>query len=150
MAKKNIQEPEQTRYSDKDLQEFKKLILNKLEEAKEDLKLLVENYTSKNNDTNDTSPTFKVLEEGAQVLSKEENAQLAARQSKFIQSLEAALVRIENKTYGICRSTGKLIPKQRLLLVPHATLSIEAKNDQYKKNDTVVSSSSSSREMYEE
>lgn len=124
---------DKNRYSDKELKEFKEIILQKLAEAREDYNLLTENYTNKNdNDTNDTSPTFKVLEEGAQVLSKEENAQMAARQMKFIQALEAALVRIENKTYGVCRVTGKLIPKERLKLVPHATLSIEAKNVQYK------------------
>ena len=82
------------------------------------------------NGTNDTSPTFKVLEEGYQVLSKEENGRLAARQQKFIQNLENALIRIENKTYGICRATGKLIAKERLRIVPHATLSIEAKLQQ--------------------
>ncbi|MFH0894625.1 MAG: TraR/DksA C4-type zinc finger protein [Bacteroidota bacterium] len=124
---------DKNRYSDKELQEFKTIIQLKLEEAREDYQLLTDNYTNKNdNDTNDTSPTFKVLEEGAQVLSKEENAQLAARQMKFIQSLESALIRIENKTYGVCRVTGKLIPKERLKLVPHATLSMEAKNIQYK------------------
>jgi DnaK suppressor protein len=124
---------DKNRYSDKELQEFKAIIQQKLEEAREDYNLLTENYTNKNdNDTNDTSPTFKVLEEGAQVLSKEENAQLAARQMKFIQALEAALIRIENKTYGVCRVTGKLIPKERLKLVPHATLSMEAKQVQYK------------------
>ncbi len=117
-----------TRYSDEELEEFKQIILNKLEKAKEDLKLLTEAYTNVGgNDTTDTSPTFKVLEEGQQVLSKEENRQLAARQERFISNLEAALVRIENKTYGICRVTGKLISKERLRAVPHATLSIEAK-----------------------
>ncbi len=136
--KKNKVKQEKTRYSDQELQEFRKIIFKKLEEARNDLQLLVENYTSKSNDTNDTSPTFKILEEGAQVLSKEENAQLAARQSKFIQGLEAALVRIENKTFGICRITGKLIPKERLMLVPHATLSIEAKKEQYKNPEVVV------------
>jgi len=123
---------EKTRYSDEELQEFKEIILNKLEEARKDLELLEESYMNKNNNTtDDTSPTFKVLEEGSNVLSKEKNAQLAARQVKFIQGLENALIRIENKSYGICRVTGKLIPKERLRLVPHATLSIEAKNDQY-------------------
>ncbi len=117
-----------TRYSDEELEEFKQIILNKLEKAKEDLKLLTEAYTNTGgNDTSDTSPTFKVLEEGQQVLSKEENRQLAARQERFIRNLEAALIRIENKTYGICRVTGKLISKERLRAVPHATLSIEAK-----------------------
>ena len=117
-----------TRYSDEELEEFRQIILRKLEKAKEDLKLLTEAYTNASgNDTTDTSPTFKVLEEGQQVLSKEENRQLAARQERFIRNLEAALVRIENKTYGICRVTGKLISKERLRAVPHATLSIEAK-----------------------
>ena len=119
------------RYSDEDLQEFKKIIEKKLIKAKHDLELLKEAYTGTNdNDTSDTSPTFKVLEEGNNVLSKEENSQLAARQQKFIKSLEAALIRIENKTYGICRVTGKLISKERLRAVPHATLSIEAKLQQ--------------------
>lgn len=121
------------RYSDAELEEFKKLILDKLEKARVDFVLLTEAYTNHNeHDTNDTSPTFKVLEEGYQVLSKEENAKLAARQEKFIQSLENALIRIENKTYGICRVTGKLISKERLRIVPHATLSIEAKMNQDK------------------
>jgi RNA polymerase-binding transcription factor DksA len=119
------------RFTDEELQEFKDLILKKLQEARDDLKLLTEAYTSKNdNDTNDTSPSFKVLEEGSQVLSKEENSQLAARQQKFIRDLENALIRIENKTYGICRVTGKLISKERLKSVPHATLSMEAKLNQ--------------------
>ena len=120
---------EKVRYSDEELQMFKELILQKLEKAKEDydqLKAAITHSTS--NDVEDTSPTFKVLEEGASSLSKEESGQLAARQYKFIQSLEAALIRIENKSYGICRETGKLIPKERLMLVPHATLSVEAKN----------------------
>ncbi len=117
-----------TRYPDEDLQEFKVIILEKLEKAKADLIMLTEAYTNKNeNDTNDTSPTFKVLEEGNAVMSKEENSKLANRQEKFIASLENALIRIENKTYGICRETGKLIAKERLRSVPHATLSIEAK-----------------------
>jgi len=125
---------EKIRYNDKELLEFKNIILKKLEEAKSDLVLLTEAYTTKNdNDTNDTSPTFKVLEEGSNVLSKEENSQLAARQQKFIRDLESALLRIENKTYGVCRVTGKLIPKERLLVVPHATMSIEAKLLQQKK-----------------
>lgn len=119
---------EKSRYSDEELEEFRQIILNKLEKAEKDLQLLTESYTTgNNNDTNDTSPTFKVLEEGYQVFSKEENSKFAARQEKFIKSLENALVRIENKTYGICRVTGKLIPKDRLRSVPHATLSIEAK-----------------------
>lgn len=124
---------EMLRYSDEELQEFKQIILEKLEKARADYDMLkgVVNHSS-SNDTEDTSPTFKVLEEGASALSKEESGQLAARQYKFIQNLEAALIRIENKTYGVCRETGKLIPKERLRIVPHATLSIEAKND--KKN----------------
>jgi DnaK suppressor protein len=122
---------EKTKYSDKELKEFKDIILKKLEDARRDLELLKEAYTTKNDsDTNDTSPTFKVLEEGSTVLSKEENSQLAARQEKFIRDLEAALFRIENKTYGICRVTGKLISKERLKIVPHATLSMEAKLQQ--------------------
>ncbi|MFB6317089.1 TraR/DksA family transcriptional regulator [Saccharicrinis sp. FJH54] len=122
---------EKTRYSDEELAEFKQIILEKLEKAKRDYDLLKANIThSDDNDTQDTSPTFKVLEEGAAVLSKEESGRLAQRQLKFIQHLEGALVRIENKTYGICRVTGKLIPKERLRAVPHATLSIEAKQGQ--------------------
>ncbi len=125
------EEVTKTRYSDEELDEFRQIILNKLEKARRDLKMLTEAYTFNNeNDINDTSPTFKVLEEGYQVLSKEENSRLAARQDKFIKSLEAALIRIENKTYGICRATGKLIAKERLRSVPHATLSIEAKLNQ--------------------
>ena len=120
---------EKVRYSDAELQEFKELILQKLEIAKQDYEELRAAIThSSSNDVEDTSPTFKILEEGSASLSKEESGQLAQRQYKFIQSLEAALVRIENKTYGICRETGKLIPKERLMLVPHATLSVEAKN----------------------
>ena len=121
------------RYTDEELEEFRQIILKKLEKARNDLELLTESYTTGNeNDTNDTSPTFKVLEEGYQVFSKEENSKFAARQSKFIKALENALVRIENKTYGICRVTGKLIPKDRLKVVPHATLCIEAKRNQTK------------------
>lgn len=126
-----MKKEEKTKYSDKELKEFKDIILKKLEEARNDLGLLKEAYTNKNDqDTNDTAPTFKVLEEGSAVLSKEENSQLAARQEKFIRDLEAALFRIENKTYGICRVTGKLISKERLKIVPHATLSMEAKLQQ--------------------
>jgi RNA polymerase-binding transcription factor DksA len=122
---------EKNRYSDEELQEFKELILKKLDKAREDYDLLKSSLNNTDgNDTTDTSPTFKVMEEGATVLSKEELGQLAQRQLKFIQHLQAALVRIENKTYGICRETGKLIPKERLRAVPHATLSIEAKNKQ--------------------
>ena len=120
---------EKVRYSDAELQEFKELILQKLEVAKQDYEELRAAIThSSSNGVEDTSPTFKVLEEGASSLSKEESGQLAQRQYKFIQNLEAALIRIENKTYGICRETGKLIPKERLMLVPHATLSVDAKN----------------------
>jgi DnaK suppressor protein len=122
---------EWSRYSDDELEEFRQIILEKLEKAQHDLQLLTEAYTNSNDhDIMDTSPTFKVLEEGYQVMSKEENSRLAARQEKFIQNLENALVRIENKTYGICRVTGKLISKERLRSVPHATLSIEAKLNQ--------------------
>ena len=127
----NPVENPKNRYSDAELEEFREIILKKLEKAQNDLKLLTESYTTGNDhDTNDTSPTFKVLEEGYQVFSKEENSKFAARQSKFIKALENALVRIENKSYGICRVTGKLIPKDRLRVVPHATLSIEAKRNQ--------------------
>lgn len=122
---------EKTRYSDEELQEFKALILEKLEKARKDyelLKAVISN--SDGNDIMDTSPTFKVLEEGASVLSKEEAGRLAQRQAKFISHLEAALVRVENKTYGICRVTGKLISKERLRAVPHATLSMDAKMGQ--------------------
>ena len=121
---------EKTRYSDQELAEFKELIEQKLEKARKDYEILKASIThSESNDTEDTSPTFKVLEEGASTLSKEESGKLAQRQLKFIVHLEAALVRIENKSYGICRETGKLIPKERLLAVPHATLSIEAKEN---------------------
>ena len=131
--KENKTEPKKTRYADEELEEFKQIILDKLAKAKEDLKLLTEAYTNNSeNDTNDTSPTFKVLEEGQQVLSKEENSRLAARQTRFINNLENAMVRIENKSYGICRVTGKLISKERLKAVPHATLSIDAKLAQSK------------------
>lgn len=120
---------EKTRYTDAELEEFKAIILEKLEQAYSDYELLKASLTNMDgNDTSDTSPTFKVLEEGAQTLSKEEAGRLAQRQMKFIQHLQAALVRIENKTYGICRETGKLIPAERLRAVPHATLSIEAKD----------------------
>jgi len=121
---------EKIRYSDIELEEFKELILEKLEKAKKDYELLKSTITnSSGNDTEDTSPTFKILEEGAATLSKEEAGRLAQRQLKFIQHLQAALVRIENKTYGICRESGQLIPKERLRAVPHATLSIEAKSE---------------------
>ena len=119
------------RYSDKDLEEFKLLIEEKIEKAKQDLGLLKSSYMNNgNNGTEDTSPTFKAFEEGSETRSKEANTQLALRQEKFIRDLKNALMRIENKTYGVCRVTGKLIQKERLILVPHATLSIEAKNMQ--------------------
>lgn len=117
-----------TRYSDEELLEFKALILSKLEKANTDLAMLRQAILgTSENDVADTSPTFKALEEGAGTLGKEEAARMAVRQMKFIQHLQAALVRIENKTYGICRATGKLIPKERLRAVPHATLSIDQK-----------------------
>lgn len=120
---------EKTFYNNEELAEFKTLILEKLEVAKRDYESMLNSLMNRdNNGVDDTSPTYKALEEGANTQSKEELAILAARQQKFIKGLEAALVRIENKTYGICRETGKLIPKERLRLVPHATLSIEAKN----------------------
>ena len=120
---------ERVRYSDAELEEFRQIILEKLEVAKRDYKLLKDSLTGQDgNDVDDTSPTYKVMEEGANTLNKEETTRLAARQLKFIQNLQAALVRIENKTYGICHVTGKLIPADRLRAVPHATLSIEAKN----------------------
>lgn len=122
---------EKTRFSDEELNEFKEIILGKLEEAKEDLELLKNSLSHKDDHgTDDTGRTFNMMEDGSETLSREEMAQLASRQEKFVQSLNNALVRIENKTYGICRVTGKLIQKERLKLVPHATLSIEAKNQQ--------------------
>lgn len=120
-----------TRYSGDDLQEFKKIIQRKIARAEEDLVLLKSSYMNgSNNGTDDTSPQFKSFEEGSETMSKEANVQLAIRQEKFIRDLKNALIRIENKTYGICRVTGKLIQKERLKLVPHATLSIEAKKRQ--------------------
>lgn len=119
---------EKKRYSDEELEEFKQIILNKLELAKRDYQQMMDTLSNKNgNDVDDTMPTYKILEEGSMTQTKEELTTMAARQQKFIQALQAALVRIENKTYGICRVTGKLIPKERLRAVPHATLSIEAK-----------------------
>lgn len=119
------------RYSDKDLAEFKELIKEKIQKAQNDLELIRSAYMNDhNNGTEDTSPTFKAFDEGSEVMSKESNSQLAIRQEKFIRDLKNALIRIENKTYGVCRVTGKLINKERLKLVPHATLSIEAKNMQ--------------------
>ena len=119
---------EKTRYSDEELAEFKEIILKKIEMAKREYTQMMSVLTNKaGNDVTDTSPTFKVLEEGSATQEKEELTTMCARQQKFIRDLQQALVRIENKTYGICRVTGKLIPKERLRIVPHATLSIEAK-----------------------
>ena len=124
---------EKTRYSDAELEEFRAIIMEKLDKAKKDYDLLRSGITNADgNDVSDTSPTFKVMEEGAATLSKEEAGRLAQRQMKFIQSLQAALIRIENKTYGVCRETGKSIAKERLRAVPHATLSIEAKQSRVK------------------
>ena len=126
---------EKTRYSDEELEEFRTLILEKLDLAKRDYDDMRASLMNRdNNGVDDTSPTYKAMEEGALTQSKEELTTLAARQQKFIQGLQAALVRIENKTYGICRETGRLIPKERLRAVPHATLSIEAKNMKNRKN----------------
>ena len=120
---------EQIRYSDADLAEFKALIQAKLEKAKGDLELIKSAYMNDlNNGTDDTSPTFKAFEEGSETMSKEANSQLAIRQEKFVRDLKNALFRVENKTYGVCKVTGKLISKERLKIVPHATMSIEAKN----------------------
>ncbi|PRY48892.1 TraR/DksA family transcriptional regulator [Arcticibacter pallidicorallinus] len=117
-----------TRYSDSELKEFKDIILEKVRVAKEELASLTQSLSNPNlNGTDDTAGTYKTLEDGSATLEKEQINQLAARQKKFIENLEAALVRIENKTYGVCRETGKLIPKERLRAVPHATLSMEAK-----------------------
>jgi len=122
---------EKTTYTKDELAEFRQLILDKIESAQDDLDVLrAATANDSDNGTEDTSPTFKQFEEGSSTLSKEENIKLAERQAKFIRSLNNALIRIENKTYGICRVTGKLIAKERLKLVPHATLSIEAKNAQ--------------------
>ena len=124
-------EENKTKYSDSELAEFKAIILKKIEKAEQDLDLLREQFANdKNNGTDDTSPQFKSFEEGSSVMSNERNSQLATRQEKFIRDLKNALVRIENKTYGICRVTGKLIDAERLKLVPHATLSMEAKLNQ--------------------
>lgn len=127
--KKPAEVDTRTRYSDAELQEFKEIILKKLDEAKRDLELLRGSLShTDDHGTDDTSPTFKMMEDGSETLSREETAQLAGRQEKFIIALESALIRVENKTYGVCRVTGKLIDKNRLRLVPHTTLSIEAKN----------------------
>ncbi len=133
MAKKKIEEKEKTRYSDKDLQEFKKLILGKLEIAKDEFSKMQKSLQNPNeNGDGNTSNQYLTLDDGASTFEKENLNQLAARQKKFIDNLENALNRIENKTYGICRVTGKLIQKERLMAVPHATLSMEAKLKQYK------------------
>lgn len=123
----NEVEQEKTCYSAEELEEFKEIILNKMAEAKHNLELLQIAIAGDENSDSDTAPTFKTLEEGSTVLGKEENTKLAARQQKYIRDLEAALIRIENKTYGICKATGKLIPKERLRVVPHTTMTIEAK-----------------------
>ena len=126
---------EKTRYSDEELAEFKKLILEKIALAKRDYDQMMDVLMNRGgNDGDDTSPTYKILEEGSSTQTKEELTTMAARQQKFIQGLQAALVRIENKTYGVCRVTGKLIPKERLRAVPHATLSIEAKQMKNRKD----------------
>ena len=120
---------EATRYSDADLAEFKEIIINKMNKAQHDLDLIKSAYMNDlNNGTDDTSPTFKAFEEGSETMSKEANSQLAIRQEKFLRDLKNALFRVENKTYGVCKVTGKLINKERLKIVPHATMSIEAKN----------------------
>ena len=116
-------------YHDDNLAEFKELIIKKINKAQADLDLIKSAYMNDlNNGTDDTSPTFKAFEEGSETMSKEANSQLAIRQEKFIRDLKNALFRVENKTYGVCKVTGKLISKDRLLIVPHATMSIEAKN----------------------
>lgn len=120
---------EVARYSDADLAEFKEIILKKIQKAQADLDLIKSAYMNDlNNGTDDTSPTFKAFEEGSETMSKEANSQLAIRQEKFIRDLKNALFRVENRTYGVCKVTGKLISKERLKIVPHATMSIEAKN----------------------
>ncbi len=133
MAKKKVEEKEKTRYSDADLQEFKQIILAKLEVAREEFSKMQKSLQNPNeNGDENTSNQYLTLDDGASTFEKENLNQLAARQKKFIDSLEAALIRIENKTYGVCRVTGKLIQKERLKAVPHATLSMEAKLNQYK------------------
>ena len=121
------------RYSDEELEEFRELILQKLEQARENLAILNENLAGGENSTDDTAPTFKILEEGYSVSQKEENAKLAARTEKYIQNLDFALMRIENKTYGVCRATGKLIPKERLRCVPTTTICLDATMKEKKK-----------------
>lgn len=126
-----MSEKEKTRFSDQELSEFREIIEGKLAEARKDLELLRGSLSHKDDHgTDDTGRSFNMMEDGSETLSREEMAQLASRQEKFIRNLENALIRIENKTYGVCRATGKLIRKERLRLVPHATLSIEAKNAQ--------------------
>ena len=127
-----MEEPK-VRYSDEELEEFRALILEKLQQARENLEALKANIAGGEHSTDDTAPTFKVLEEGYAVGQKEENARLAARQEKYIRNLEFALMRIENKTYGICRVTGKLIPKERLRCVPITTVCLDAKLKENKK-----------------
>jgi DnaK suppressor protein len=135
-AKTSTKADDQVRYSDDELNEFKELIQKKLDKSKKELEILTDAFSHKDgNNTDDTSPTFKLMEDGAEITSKEEIGQLAARQKKFIDNLELALLRIQNKTYGICRVTGKLIPKERLRAVPHATLSMEAKMAQNSSKD---------------
>ena len=127
-------EEQKRRYTDEELEEFRQIILDKLELAKRDYQVLMDELTNKNdNGVDDTMPTYHALEEGRSVQSKETMMNMAVRAQKFIQGLEAALIRIQNKTYGICRETGKLIPKERLRAVPHATLSIEAKQERDKR-----------------
>jgi DnaK suppressor protein len=133
MAKKKVEEKEKTRYSDADLQEFKQIINTKLESARAEFGKMQKSLQNPNeNGDENTSNQYLTLDDGASTFEKENLNQLAARQKKFIDSLEAALIRIENKTYGVCRVTGKLIQKERLKAVPHATLSMEAKLKQYK------------------
>jgi|ERR1017187_9160385 RNA polymerase-binding protein DksA len=135
MAKKKVEDEgkEKTRYNDKELAEFKIIINKKLEEARKELANLQDTLNNPNNNgTDDTGSSFKMLEDGSDSMAKEEASNMAIRQKKFIEQLENALIRIENKTYGICRVTGKLIPAERLRAVPHTTQSIEAKNQQYK------------------
>ena len=127
MEKKPTKTVEKNKYSAEELQEFKDLILDKISKAEKDLEMLQQAVAGNENEASDTAPTFKTLEEGSNVLLKEENQKLAARQQKFIRDLRAALIRIENGTYGICQATGKLIPKERLRIVPHATMTVEAK-----------------------
>ncbi|HQW00161.1 MAG TPA: TraR/DksA C4-type zinc finger protein [Bacteroidia bacterium] len=133
MPKPAQEESGKTRYADSELEEFRAIINKKLEEARKELGLLqAQMHAANEHGTDDTASTFKILEDGSDSLAKEEAGQLASRQKKFIEQLENAMVRIENKTYGVCRVTGKLIPKERLRAVPHTTQSIEAKLNQYR------------------